>query len=463
MKNIILILLLQFILDIIIINASELSEIGAHIILNFKEEKTETNGLSQTDYIKEIMYNNIYSKFYLGVPSQRIKFYYETNAYQISVTENEYDKIRSITYKLINETKSSNELLSQEKFEICPEIFLDNFTFLLKGKNVTKEKNDTNIIGLSLKPNKESNDSLSFLNQLKQKNYIEQQIYTFLFEDDMINARRGIDGQILIGCLPHEINPEFEEKDLKWLSNNTNKEDKNWHIDFDIVKYNNDELNDKKVYFDLALNLIIGPENFRKKLLQVFFKNQLEKKTCTENYFYNLKDEQFYIFYSCSMEADFIEIPTLSFYNKELNEHFNLSFSGLFTKYHHRFYFNIIFNKVPQNNWFFGQLFFKSYRFVFNLEEEKIGYYKTIQSRERPIIAIIALFVVLAVFGISYIFYMKNNNNYGDINYMYQNMGYPIRNEYNDNKTNLGDKNDDISKKNNEENDNNINMKEKQD
>ena len=163
------------------------------------------------------------------------------------------------------------------------------------------------------------------------------------------------------------------------------------------------------------------------------------------------------------MEAEFIDIPSLSFYNQELNEFFNLSFSGLFTKYRQRFYFNIIFNKIPQNNWVFGQLFFKSYRFVFNVEEEKIGYYKTIQSKERPIIVIIALAAIFMSFGISYIYYTNKYNNNGNDSYMYQNIGYPIRNEYSDNKNgNLGDKNNDISKKNIGENNTKMNMKEKQ-
>ena len=465
MKNKFFILFFQLFLSIVIINTSELSEIDAHIILNLKEEKKEINGLSETDYVKETMYNNYYSKFNIGIPAQRLKFYYEINEYEISLIEGEYEQIRSTTYKLLDDKKYPNEFLSQEKFEICQEIFLDNFTFLLKKKNLTKEKNDTNILGLSLKKNKESNSSLSFLYQLKQSKYIEKQIYTFLFEDDMINARRGIDAQILIGCLPHEVNPEFEEKDLKWisLSNNKNEINKGWHINFDTVKYNNDELENKRAYFDLTLNSIIGPENFRQKLLQVFFKNQLEKKTCKENYIYNLKDEKFYIYYSCSMEAEFIDIPNLSFYNQKLNEFFNLSFSGLFTKYHQRFYFNIIFSKIPQNDWVFGQLFFKSYRFVFNVEEEKIGYYKTIQSKERPFIVIIALAAIFMSFGISYIYYTNKYDNNGNNNYMYQNIGYPIRSEYNDNKNdNLGDKSNDISKKNHGENNTKMNMKEKQ-
>ena len=455
--KIILRILFDFLFNLIIIKSSELSEIGAHLILNLKEANNEKESLSESNYMWERMYHTYYSKFNIGKPIQRLKFFYETNIYGIIVTEDEYDKVRSTTYKLIDQRfknllykdnsfiiNDSSGYLSEEKFGINQNIIIDNFTFLLKGKNTSENEKNVNIIGLSLNKNKSQDDSLSFLGQLKQKNYIDKKIYSFLFEDDMIRGKRGIDCQILIGCLPHEINAEFEEKDLKWISlDEKNYLKRNWHLKFDIVKYNNDELKEKTADFDFNLNLIIGPESFRQKLLIEFFKDKIENKKCFENYFYNLKDEQFYIFYSCSMEAEFIEIPNLSFYNKELNETFNLSFADLFTTYRHRFYFNIIFNKTPQDNWVFGHLFFKSYRFVFDLEKERIGYYKIYQNEERPMIIIFFIFIVLISIFFAYLFYKNKYENY---NIIYQNeISYPIRKEYADDiNNNQKDKNKNI-------------------
>ena len=56
------------------------------------------------------------------------------------------------------------------------------------------------------------------MEQLKRKNYISKKIFTPLTGDDSINERRYFDGHILIGVLLHEVNPFYEEKDLKWIS-----------------------------------------------------------------------------------------------------------------------------------------------------------------------------------------------------------------------------------------------------
>ena len=433
---------LQFLLNLITIKSSELSEVGQHLLFSVRKEKNnDIHDLSEDEYMRQMMYKQLYSKFNLGIPSQRIKFYYETNYYESYITEDEYDKIRSTTYKLIdsrfkNITFDNNDFiindtkgyLSQEIFEIDEEQKMNNFTFLLKGKSISGKVLNLNILGLNI--NSKKNEKTSFLDQLKQHKYIDKKIFTFLFGDYTFIESRSFDGQLLIGCLPHEINNNFDEKDLKWISikDNSNS-NKKWNINFDTVKYNNDEIKDKVVNLDLSLSIIVGPESFRLKLLEKFFKKHIENNICKENYFFNLKDEQFYIFYSCNNDAEFLEIPQISFYNKNFNETFIFSFSSLFTSYKHRFYFNIIFTKKPQNIWVFGQLFFNSYRFVFDLEQEKIGYYKTYPQKDRPFIAFIAFIVASIIFGIGSLFGYFNKIDNGNINDKNKYV-YPIKKEY---------------------------------
>ena len=446
MKNIKNIFLLYIIIlnlfFFISIKCSELSEIGKHLIFNLKIEANKDNKLlAEDNYMSEIMYKHLYSKFNIGIPSQRLKFYYETNCYNSSIIEEDYNKQRSTTYHLIEKNIINKFILSQEIFEIDKDKTL-NFTFLLKEKN-SGNLNNKNILGLNLNINN-NHDNLSFLSQLKQNNYIDQKIFTFLFGDNIIMENRGFDGQILIGCLPHDINPIFEEKDLKWISTNNKKK---WNINFDLVKYNNDEIKDKNVDLDLTLNLIIGPETFRQKLLNDFFKLHIENKKCKENFFYNLKDEQFYIYYSCNNDAEFIEIPNLSFYHKELNETFKISFENLFVNFRYRYYFNIIFKKNPQNNWVFGQLFFNNYRFVFDLEKERIGYYKTYPQKDHPMIAIFSFALIFIISGIGYLYgYINKNENEQLKN---KQIIYPLRREYSDiSQNNKEEKNDKNNKSN---------------
>ena len=437
---IILFLLFFFFISI---KCSELSEIGKHLIFFLKNEvKNDNKGLSEDNYISEIMYKHLYSKFNIGIPSQRLTFYYETSCYSSSITEEDYKKERSTTYQLIeninnnknisyeNNNNENKGILSQEIFEINKEKVLKNFTFLLTEKSKSGTFQNKNIIGLNMNINN-NNDNLSFLSKLKQNDYIDKKIFTFLFGDNIIMENRGFDGQILIGCLPHDINPLFEEKDLKWISS---KNKKNWNINFDIVKYNNDEIKDKSVDLDLSLNLIIGPESFRQKLLKDFFKKQIDNQKCKENYFFNLKDEQFYIYYSCNSDAEFIEIPSLSFYHKELNETFKISFLDLFINYMYKHYFTVIFKKNPQNNWVFGQIFFNDYRFVFDLEQERIGYYKTYPQKDRPIIAVISFILLIIIIAIGYLYAYINKETYGYTNN--KQIINPIRKEYSEIPTN---------------------------
>ena len=344
-----------------------------------KEVKNNKKDMTEGSYMNELMYKQFYSKFDIGIPSQKVKFYFETNVYESIISKDDYEKERSTTYKLIDKNKNDNKTeknyLSQEILIFHPKKKLNNFTFLLKEKGTEEEKNISNIFGLNMNVNNK-NESLSFLHQLKQVNFINKKMFSFLFDDYVIGNNNGFDGQILMGCFPHEINSLYDEKDLRWISSkHDSTTNGSWHIDFDTVKYNNDTLIDKKANLDLSLNVIIGPENFRKKLLSDFFKINMEKKNCKENVFYSLKDEEHYIYYSCNGQTEFIEIPTLSFYNKELNYKFILDYDDLFLEKRNGYYFLIAFTKEFRSTWKIGFPFFKKYKFIFDQESKSVGFY----------------------------------------------------------------------------------------
>ena len=447
-----LILSLEFFLNINLINSSEFDEIDEHMLIKLKKEiNNGKKDITEDNYMNELMYKEFYSKFDVGIPSQKVKFYYQTNIYESTISKDDYEIERSTTYKLIEKNKNGtndSEInnLSQDILIFHPKKKLENFTFILKEKSTEEDNKNSNIFGLNMNVNKKS-ESLSFLHQLKQKNFINKKMFSFLFEDYVIGDNNGFDAQILIGCFPHEINSLYDEKDLRWISSKGDStSNRSWHIDFDTVKYNNEILIDKKVNLDLSLNIIVGPESFRKKLLSDFFKTNMEKKNCKENVFYSIKDEEHYIYYSCNGQTEFIDIPTLSFYNKELNETFKFPFTNLFTNYKRKFFFNIIFSKKPRNIWILGQLFFSTYRFVFDLEQERIGYYKTIPYKSNLFIVFISFIIAIIVFAILYIsgYITKAGNEYADLNDKNRRIYYPVRSEY--------------SQNNNEENKNGINL-----
>ena len=475
MKNyanvfLLLIIYIEFLSYIQIINSSELDEVGKHIVMNFRKEiPNKDNNLSPDKYMEEIMYIHCFSKYSIGAPTQKIKFYYEINSYESIISEDYYLKIRSSSYECLDKKKCPKKTsdlndynltdkdgyLSKEIFELNPTNKIENFIFILKPKGKTDSSTIEipNIIGLGLNPNinnkkNKNEESLSFMEQLKRKNYIAKKIFTPLTGDDSIDEGRFYDGHILIGVLLHEVNPFYEEKDLKWISmkDNTKTPNRNWHINFDTVKYNNEIIKDSIAILDLSLNAIIAPESFRQKLIKGFFKKHLDNKKCEENLFFNLKDEEHYIYYSCSNEAEFIEIPKLSFYSKALNETFELTFDTLFTKYKTKFFFNVIFRKRAQDNWVLGQLFLNNYKFVFDTEEERIGYYKIKIQENHPYIAILSIVIAFVIFFIIYL--NRNIFNIGGENIFYnqqlqKNLHPQERKEY------INDVNDDNKKEKN--------------
>ena len=476
MKNyskvfLILLVYIEFLSKLQIIKSIEIEDVGKHVVMSFRKEvKNNPENLSPDKYMEELMFKQFYSKYNIGNPTQKIKFYYEMNTFESSMSEDYYEKIRSTTYICLDKKKcpiknseindfkltDKNGYLSQEILELNPDNKLDNFTFLLKPKGKTNsDKNEIpNIIGFGLKDDKDKKDiNLSFMEQLKRYNYIDKKIFTLLTGDNSVVENRFYDGFILIGCLPHEVNPLFEEKDLKWISNKEmDKSNTNWHIIFDTIKYNNEIIKDRIVNFDLSLNIIIGPESLRQKLINGFFKKHLESKKCSESLFYNLKDEEHYIFYSCGNDADFIDIPKLSFYSKILNETFELTFDKLFTKYRHRYYFNVVFSKKKQNNWVLGQIFLNKYRFVFDTEEERIGYYKTILPENHPFIAIICILIALLIFFILYLtgntFITGQENIYNNPQ-MEKNLYQQVREEYSETQNNINKNGNNKNKKSN--------------
>ncbi len=408
----ILFISIQLLFNFRIVNSFGIKDVDPHLLIYYLEDKKQTDNLSEEKYMKEIMYKDLYSKFKIGVPSQNIKFYYEMNNYESSISEELYYIKRSTTYKLIDkrflnisnennifEITDPNGYLSKEILELSPEKKIENFTFLLKPKNKNEKVKNTNALGLNFNI---KNNSHSLLSLFKEKNYISQKVFSFLSGDDSFSENSEYDGQVLIGCYPHDISPYFDEEELYFTSLN-NKDDENWHINFDSVKYKEDELKDKKVELDINLNVIIGPEKFREKLINTLFRDFIHNKKCKENYFTSDKTGEQYIFYTFDKDVMLKEIPILTFYSKDLNETFKLSFTQLFEKYRERYYFKIIFKKNPDNKWVFGQIFFNTYKFVFNIEEGKIGYYKSYSHKNHPIIALIIIAVFVFIFVVGYL------------------------------------------------------------
>ena len=393
------------------------------LLIFFLKEKSKTpkDLLSEEDYMKSLMFKEIYSKFDIGSPKQNIKFYYEMNDIESSISQEFYFPKRSTTLKLIENKKKSN--LSQELFIFDENKKLDDFIFYLKQKLDSNERKNYNSLGLGYPKN---NSKFSFLSNVHKKGYINKKVFSFLFGDDAFSENRFFDGQFLIGKYPHDISPYFNELDLNFIPL---KGEEKWIIEFDSVKYNDLELKDKSVKLDVNLNIMIGPEQFRKKLISSLFSDFLENGNYIENSFVSDKDGQTYLFYTFNNNIRLKTIPNLSFFSKALNETFKINIGTLFRKYKEKYIFNVIFSKNPKNIWVFGQTFFNNYKFVFDLDEGKIGYYKINIKYSGMFISILCIIISGALFGFCYLrgyYQVEKEKNQNKNRQMY----YPIRKEY---------------------------------
>ena len=342
--------------------------------------------------INHLLYNQIFSIVKMGKPPITVNLFLTLNHSDINIISPQYLN----TLGTIKES-SKNDIIQFPKVEELKDI---NFNIVLKENNVS-EKVNISYLGLGLR---NYDNKYSFINQLKEKKIILNRRFSILYKENSISDNTQFDGQILFGLLPHEMTMRYNEEDLHWISinnENSNINDLKWQVKFDSVKYNNEEesISIKEVEFDLSLNLIIGPEEYKEKIFKNYFEKFIKEKICKEEIFYNKKDNQFYITYSCKQYYDIEDFPTLSFYSKELNETLTMKYEQLLCMFKDRVFLKVVFKKNAENKkWIFGRAFMEVYPLVFDIDNKKIGYYKIKISESHPVFLFLFFILVISIF-----------------------------------------------------------------
>ena len=152
------------------------------------------------------------------------------------------------------------------------------------------------------------------------------------------------------------------------------------------------EIPDKKVDFLIDRGLIIGTDEYKKKIDEIFFNDLINQKIChieTETFDdeeQGTKDE--YYIYWCNTNSFmgnkytvektyYNTFPSLYFTLKQYNMTFTLNKEDLFFDKYGKTFFLIIFKKSgSQNNiWKLGESFFAKYQFTFDLDKKTAGFY----------------------------------------------------------------------------------------
>ena len=155
--------------------------------------------------------------------------------------------------------------------------------------------------------------------------------------------------------------------------------------------------NKKQAIINLNSGLIIGTDEFRNFIHELFFKHLVEKSICkldliefskldtrfgNEFYVYNCNHKQFTgqsneRYKSINYHLEF---PNLLFNSKDFEYDFELTNNDLFEQIYSRDYFLIIFpkniiDKTDKNGWYLGEPFYKKYPFTIDLDAKTIGFY----------------------------------------------------------------------------------------
>ena len=349
--------------------------------------------------ISHLLYNQIITEVKIGQCTDKIFLFLTFNNSDINVISPSY--LNSISYDkdmIKNNTILKNDKIKFPKFNSLLDI---NFFLNIKENDLnTVDKSQNNsYLGLGL----DSNNQNSLINQLKNNNIILNRRFSVLFKERSITDDSKYDGQILFGLLPHDMTIRYNEKDLYWTSiiNENNSEDLKWKIKFDSINYNEDKdsLKIKEAEFDISLNLIIAPEEYREKIVNNYLNKFINQKLCNEEIFYNKRDNQFYLSYSCVHNLDLEKFPTLSFYNRQLNETFIMNYENLLCVFKAKLYLKIVFKKNGDNNkWILGRAFMEVFPLIFDVDNKKIGYYKMKLSENHPIYLFIFFILIISIF-----------------------------------------------------------------
>lgn len=351
-------------------------------------------------------------------------------------TKSYYKPLNSDTYKEIDRY-TGNEIFK----------FQSNFSHEVKigekkgeGLDFYFDKNDNDYalcgnFGLNLDISEKTN----LIVQLKKKNYINKYIWTLRYQTEEV-------GLINIGTEPHFYDKEnFNyENYCTMKAIPTQSPETVWSFEMDkvIIDHKNKSteypLTDTKVDFLIDRGLIIGTDEYKKKIDEIFFNDLVSKNIChieTETF----DDEEqgakneYYVYWCNSnsfmgnkytVEKTYYNIfPSLKLTLQQYNMIFSLNKEDLFFDKYGKAFFLIIFKKSgSQNNiWKLGEPFFAKYQSTFDLDKKTVGFYnknfKNENTSEQPkssgsmtALYIIILVIIVAVLVVVAYYFGKKFN-----------------------------------------------------
>ena len=385
------------------------------VIKFYFKKKYNSNSMNETfDYYQYLVNNDLITELIIGSPPQIIPITLKYNMESFYLT-------KPSSQGIFNSNNSKTFFSNFKEIKLTTEelekgyIAKENIIFNFQNKNnkiIQKPISDIFFLYIT-KPNASIINSgnigltytsfsdyknLNIIIQLKKKDLIEH--FTFQF-----NYLNETNGELFIGEYPHEYNKSFYDKfDFYHIKINFGGL---WYSYFDYISYGNFTSNIKTYfYLNSTLGGIIGNRFFLNSIEKLFFHNkEFTKGKCKINYKYD------YTFYNCDIDVNLKHFQNLSFYSKELNYTFILSYEDLFEFINGKYFCKLIFKEDTSSNIYLGQPFLKKYMFIFDNDRKLFGFYIKIKEKENflslftiMIIVLLLIIMILSIILIRYIY-----------------------------------------------------------
>ena len=399
---------LLFILIILLFKKCFTNDDKKYILLPFTIQQEKIDISQKYDsiiFIQNNFYRNITFDFYIGNPPQKVnsiilndnlcfEFKIEKDLYSynnfFSYINNKYTPNDSSSFSILNKelrwNKGTYYTLGSDifKFGNNEESFNLSFLFNKTDKesiDIDRIKNQKYIakFGFNIFTSYSGNECPNFIVDIKGKARLNKYLISYEFIDDN-------NGYLVIGDELYNYNPKIYHES-QYISIYTN--DNNCPIKYskgiiiDEINNKNIILNRTSLYIEYDLGVIIGTNQYKQIIDEIFF-NKLFSKNICQIKTVNLNSSNKYYIYSCKEEnLNLKKFPKIIFISKILTFNFEFSYNDLFSKkINGIYYFLILFKANNKNNdtnikenWKMGKPFYKKYNFTFNLDARMLGFY----------------------------------------------------------------------------------------
>ena len=379
-----------------------------YILLPFTVQQEKVDSYQKYDsniFIQNNFYKNITFNFYIGNPPQKVDgillndnlcfeirlekdLYTYNNIY--SYINNKYIPKDSSTFSIQHEElrwdKGKYMTLGTETFTFGNNEEKYNLTFMIgltdkESIDIDEVKSQRYIVkfGLNVLTSFSGDECPNFILFVRNKARLYKFITSFVFTS--VN-----NGYLVIGDELYKYNPKIyhQSQHINVYTSTNCPLDYKEGIVIDEVNNKNLTLEKTKVYIEYDLGVIIGTNQYKQIIDEIFFNKLISNKICQiETVKLNSSDE--YYVYSCKEENLNIKLfPKLLFISKTFVFNFELNYNDIFSKKANGLYYFLILFKVSYryNNdttlvekWRLGEPFYRKYNFSRNFDSRMLGFY----------------------------------------------------------------------------------------